>query len=70
MTASTAMQHYVTYPLVAHPYHPELMTKQAIVRFAKRAEELGVDGVGFTVGLPTAATTPSTRSWPSGWWPP
>jgi probable F420-dependent oxidoreductase len=42
------MRHFVTYPLVAHPSNPELMSKAAIVRFATRAEELGFDGVGFT----------------------
>ena len=42
------MRHFVTYPMVAHPYSPELVTKAAIVRFATRAEELGFDGVGFT----------------------
>jgi probable F420-dependent oxidoreductase len=42
------MRHFVTYPLVTHPYSPELVTKRAIVRFATRAEELGVDGVAFT----------------------
>jgi probable F420-dependent oxidoreductase len=42
------MRHFVTYPLVAHPYSPELVTKRAIVRFATLAEELGFDGVGFT----------------------
>jgi probable F420-dependent oxidoreductase len=42
------MQHAVTYPLVAHPYGPELVSKRALVRFALRAEELGFDGVGFT----------------------
>ena len=42
------MRHYVTYPLTAHPYAPELVTKQAIVRFATRAEELGFAGLGFT----------------------
>jgi probable F420-dependent oxidoreductase len=42
------MRHFVTYPLVAHPYSPELVTKQAMIRFATRAEELGFDGVGFT----------------------
>lgn len=42
------MRHLVTYPLVAHPYCPELVTKDAIVRFATRAEELGFDAVGFT----------------------
>lgn len=42
------MQHAVTYPLTNHPYSPELVTKQAIVRFAARAEELGFSGMGFT----------------------
>lgn len=42
------MRHFVTYPLVAHPYSPELVTKGAIVSFATRAEELGFDAVGFT----------------------
>jgi probable F420-dependent oxidoreductase len=42
------MRHHVTYPLVAHPYSPELVTKGAITRFAARAEELGFDGIGFT----------------------
>jgi probable F420-dependent oxidoreductase len=42
------MRHFVTYPMVTHPYSPELVTKQAIVRFASRAEELGFDGMGFT----------------------
>ena len=42
------MRHFVTYPMVAHPYSPELVSKQAIVRFATRAEELGFDGIGFT----------------------
>jgi len=42
------MRHFVTYPLVAHPYSPELVTKPALVRFATRAEELGFDGMGFT----------------------
>ena len=42
------MRHFVTYPLIAHPYDPELVTKQALVRFATRAEELGFDGIGFT----------------------
>jgi len=42
------MRHFVTYPLIAHPYSPELVTKPGLVRFATRAEELGFDGIGFT----------------------
>jgi probable F420-dependent oxidoreductase len=45
---TVAMQHFITYPLVAHPSNPDLVNKQALVRFATRAEELGIDGVGFT----------------------
>jgi probable F420-dependent oxidoreductase len=42
------VRHLVTYPLTAHPYDPELVTKAAIVRFAQRAEQLGFAGIGFT----------------------
>ena len=42
------MRHFVTYPMVAHPYSPELVSQPALVRFARRAEELGFDGMGFT----------------------
>ena len=42
------MQHFVTYPMISHPYDPELVSKRALVRFVTRAEELGFDGVGFT----------------------
>lgn len=42
------MQHFVTYPLIVHPPAPELMTGDAVVRFAHRAEELGFAGIGFT----------------------
>jgi probable F420-dependent oxidoreductase len=42
------VKHFVTYPMVAHPYRSELVTKRVVVRFATRAEELGFDGVGFT----------------------
>src|SRR5688572_27157307 len=42
------MQHFVTYPLIAHPYSPDLVTKAALVEFAARAEELGFAGIGFT----------------------
>ena len=42
------VQHFVTYPLTAHPYSPELVGKKALVRFATRAEELGFAGLGFT----------------------
>jgi probable F420-dependent oxidoreductase len=38
----------VTYPLVVHPYHPELMSRDALRRFCQTAEAAGFDGVGFT----------------------
>ena len=42
------MQHWLTYPLIAHPYRPELVTKDGITRFAQAAEAAGFDGIGFT----------------------
>jgi probable F420-dependent oxidoreductase len=42
------VRHAVTYPLTTHPLTPELVTKEALVRFATRAEELGFAGIGFT----------------------
>jgi probable F420-dependent oxidoreductase len=38
----------VTYPLVAHPYNPEFLTKDAVVTFCRTAEAAGFDGIGFT----------------------
>jgi probable F420-dependent oxidoreductase len=42
------MKFSVTYPLVTHPYNPELLTKDALVRFSQAAEAAGFDGIGFT----------------------
>ena len=42
------MRFSVTYPLVAHPYHPDLLTRDALRRFCQTAEKSGFDGVGFT----------------------
>lgn len=42
------MRFSVTYPLVTHPYNPEFLTKDAIVRFAQAAEDAGFSGIGFT----------------------
>jgi probable F420-dependent oxidoreductase len=42
------MKHLVTYPLVTHPYTPELVTKRGLVEFARAAEDAGFDAVGFT----------------------
>jgi probable F420-dependent oxidoreductase len=38
----------VTYPLIAHPYHPEFLTRGALRAFCQTAEKAGFDGVGFT----------------------
>jgi len=38
----------VTYPLVAHPYSPELLTRKALKQFCQTAERAGFDGIGFT----------------------
>ena len=42
------MKYWVTYPLVAHPYNEELLTKDALTAFATTAERVGFDGIGFT----------------------
>ena len=42
------MRYWVTYPLISHPYAPELVTKDAVTRFAQAAEAAGFDGMGFT----------------------
>jgi probable F420-dependent oxidoreductase len=42
------MRHWVTYPLVSHPYSAELVTKDALIWFAQTAESAGFDGIGFT----------------------
>jgi probable F420-dependent oxidoreductase len=42
------MKHWVTYPLIAHPYDPAFVTKDALTRFAQTAEAAGFAGVGFT----------------------
>src|SRR3954471_10539941 len=42
------MKHWVTYPLIAHPYDPAFVTKDALTRFAQTAEAAGFDGIGFT----------------------
>ena len=38
----------VTYPLIAHSYSPELLTRKAIKEFCQTAERAGFDGIGFT----------------------
>lgn len=42
------MKHWFTYPLVSHPYEPELVTREGVVRLAQAAEAAGFDGIGFT----------------------
>lgn len=42
------MKHWVTYPLVSHPYDPAFVSKDSLVRFAQAAERAGFDGIGFT----------------------
>src|SRR3546814_17707715 len=42
------MKHWVTYPLAGHPASAELLSTEAITRFAQTAEAAGFDGIGFT----------------------
>ncbi len=42
------MKHWVTYPLISHPYDPAFVSKDALVRFARAAEAAGFAGIGFT----------------------
>jgi probable F420-dependent oxidoreductase len=42
------VKHSVTYPLVAHPYDPAFVSKDALVQFAQTAERVGFSGIGFT----------------------
>jgi probable F420-dependent oxidoreductase len=38
----------LTYPLIAHPYNPELLKRDALRQFSQAAERSGFDGMGFT----------------------
>jgi probable F420-dependent oxidoreductase len=42
------MKYWVTYPLIAHPYDPAFVTKDALTRFAQTAEKAGYSGIAFT----------------------
>ena len=42
------MKHSVVFPLVSHPYNPELVTPAAVVEFARAAEAAGFSGICFT----------------------
>lgn len=42
------MNHWVTYPLISHPYNPAFVTGVGLARFARAAEDAGFGGVAFT----------------------
>ncbi|HLM97011.1 MAG TPA: TIGR03619 family F420-dependent LLM class oxidoreductase [Acidimicrobiales bacterium] len=42
------MKFSVTYPLIAHPYSPDLLKRDALRQFCQTAERSGFDGIGFT----------------------
>jgi len=42
------MKFSVTYPLIAHPCHPDFLEKANMIRFARAAEAAGFDALGFT----------------------
>jgi probable F420-dependent oxidoreductase len=42
------VKHWITYPLLAHPFKPEFVSRDGITRFARAAEAAGFDGLGFT----------------------
>ena len=42
------MKHWLTYPMIAHPYEPDFVGRDGLVRFAQAAEAAGFDGLGFT----------------------
>jgi probable F420-dependent oxidoreductase len=42
------VQHWITYPLISHPYNPQFVTGEALTRFARAAEEAGFGGIAFT----------------------
>lgn len=42
------MKFSVTYPLIAHPAHPDFLEKGNVIRFARAAEAAGFDALGFT----------------------
>jgi len=42
------MQHWTTYPLITHPYTPDLVTGGGLARFAQAAETAGFSGIAFT----------------------
>jgi hypothetical protein len=42
------VKHWFTYPLITHPYNPEFMSRDGVVRLARAAEAAGFAGTGFT----------------------
>ncbi len=42
------MKHWFTYPLISHPYDPAFVSKDAVRRISRAAEDAGFDGIGFT----------------------
>lgn len=42
------MKHWITYPLLSHPFNPQLVTGDGLLRFARAAEAAGFDGLAFT----------------------
>jgi probable F420-dependent oxidoreductase len=42
------MKFSITYPLVAHPCHPDFLEKANVIRIARAAEAAGFDALGFT----------------------
>jgi probable F420-dependent oxidoreductase len=42
------VRHWLTYPLIAHPYEPAFVSGDGIARIARAAEAAGFDGIGFT----------------------
>ena len=42
------MKHWFTYPLTSHPYDPEFVSRDGLIRIARAAEAAGFDGMGFT----------------------
>jgi probable F420-dependent oxidoreductase len=42
------VNHWVTYPLVNHPFNPELVEGEGLTRFSRAAEAAGFSGIAFT----------------------
>jgi probable F420-dependent oxidoreductase len=42
------MKHWITYPLIVHPFNPEFVAGDGLLRFARAAEAAGFNGLAFT----------------------